>query len=193
MIDQTTDFAVGGVIGLFAWFFGGLDGFLSVLLTVSIVDYVLGFMDKQIHHELTLNQCIEQIAKKIAIFSLVGISHIIDKHMLGDTSAVRVGVTFFYIATEGVSMIKHADALGIKIPEFLKNRFVELEEKINSKEGLAMRGEGIKQAIESEFFRSPDKKEEKTPEKVVNEKSKEVKTDTSLDSLKSIYTSIYKS
>ena len=157
MVDQTTDFAVGGVIGLFAWFFGGLDGFLSVLLTISIVDYVLGFMDKQIHHELTLNQCVEQIAKKIAIFSLVGISHIIDKHMLGDTSAVRVGVTFFYIATEGVSMVKHADALGIKIPEFLKNRFVDLENKLSSSDILAMRGEGIKQAINNEIFKPSEK------------------------------------
>ena len=193
MIDQTTDFAVGGVIGLFAWFFGGLDGFLSVLLTLSIVDYVLGFMDKQRHHELTLDKCLDQIAKKITIFCLIGISHIIDKHILGNTSAVRVGVTFFYIATEGVSIIKHADALGIKIPDFLRSRFVELEERLNSNEALAMRGEGIKQAIESEFFRGTDKKETKPPEEPVAKKEEKVKPDPLLGDIKSIYTSIYES
>ena len=40
--DTTIDFTLGSIIGLAAWFFGGLDGFVKVLLTFTVIDYLSG-------------------------------------------------------------------------------------------------------------------------------------------------------
>lgn len=42
MQDTAADFAMGTVIGLIGWFFGGLDGFFKVLITFAIIDYFSG-------------------------------------------------------------------------------------------------------------------------------------------------------
>ena len=54
-MDEAADVTVGGIIGLFAWFFGGLDGYFNVLLSFIVVDFILGFMDNLIHNKIKLS------------------------------------------------------------------------------------------------------------------------------------------
>ena len=159
MEDQAIDFILGGFLCILAWFFGGLDGFLSVLITFSIIDWIVGTLDCYNHEEFNKKIFWEVLSRKIAEFCFVGIAHVIDKYMLGDTATFRTAVTLFYIIIEGKSIIKHADKLNIPVPDFLKSRVYELEKRLNKGEGLSMRGEGIKKAIEDEIFRGDDDKE----------------------------------
>ncbi len=61
------------------------------------------------------------------MFSFVGIAHILDKYMLGDTQALRTAVCLFYIGNEGLSIIENADNLGVPFPKALKDRFLGLK------------------------------------------------------------------
>ena len=134
MEEQVTDFILCAVVSFFAWFFGGLDGFLIVLITLSIADWILGTLDRYTHDALDPKEFRTVVSRKIGEFCFVGIAHVIDKYMLGDTATFRTGVTFFYIIIEGKSIMEHTDNLGLPIPQLVKKRFSEFEEKLKEDE-----------------------------------------------------------
>ena len=129
-MDESADFVTGGIVGLFAWFFGGLDdGYLNVLLTLIVINLILGSLEKFDIHEL-----LRKIKKKITILCLVGVTHIIDKQFLGDTSTLKLGVTLFYVTTEGIGLLKYAKELDIPIPKLLANKLKNLQKQLNNEE-----------------------------------------------------------
>ena len=48
------------------------------------------------------------IFKKVLIFALVGIGHILDTRVIGSGSVMRTAVIFFYLSNEGVSLLENA-------------------------------------------------------------------------------------
>jgi toxin secretion/phage lysis holin len=113
--------AVGAFLG---WFLGGFDGFLYTLVTFVAIDYLTGVLcaitDKKLSSEIGA----KGIFKKVLIFVMVGIAHILDTQILGsagyDGSALRTAVIFFYLSNEGVSILENAGHIGLPIPEKLK-------------------------------------------------------------------------
>ena len=132
--DCGLDFIMGGIIGLFGWFFGGLDGFVMVLLTFAVIDYLSGLAAAVwIKHNLSSSAGFKGISKKCLMFSFVGIAHVLDKYMLGDTKLLRTAVCLFYTGNEGLSIIENADALGVPFPKMLRDKFMELKSKDTKK------------------------------------------------------------
>ena len=43
MNDEVSEFMVAGIVGLLGWFFGGLDGYIKVLIACTAIDYILAF------------------------------------------------------------------------------------------------------------------------------------------------------
>ncbi len=123
---QLTIAAVGGYIG---WLLGGVDGLLYALITVVVVDYLTGLMAAVIEKRLSSNIGFRGIFKKVLIFALVGIGHIIDHHLIGKGSAVRTAVIFFYLSNEGLSIMENTTKVGLPIPEKLKVVFTELKKE----------------------------------------------------------------
>jgi|GEM_PF-1400442 len=64
----------------------------------------------------------------VVIFSLVGVAHIIDQNIIGDGSAIRTAVIFFYLSNEGISIIENATRLGLPIPEKLRDILEQLKD-----------------------------------------------------------------
>ena len=91
---------VGGWIG---WFLGGLDGLVYALLAFVVIDYITGVMcaiaDKKLSSEIGFRG----IFKKVLIFIMVGLAHILDERVIGTGSTLRTAIIFFYISNEGVS------------------------------------------------------------------------------------------
>jgi len=121
--------AIGGFLG---WFLGGLDGFLYALIAFVAIDYLTGLMcaiaDKKLSSEIGARG----IFKKVIIFALVGVGHIVDSQVLGQAQTIRTTVIFFYLTNEGISILENAAALGLPVPEKLKEVLARLHE---SKEG----------------------------------------------------------
>ena len=38
MNDEVSEFLIAGIVGLSDWFFGGLDGFIKVLIACTVID-----------------------------------------------------------------------------------------------------------------------------------------------------------
>ena len=129
MIEDILDFILGCVAGVLCWFFGGIDGPVKVLLTFAVIDYLSGVSAAYVRHELSSKEGFNGILRKIFMFSLVGIAHVIDKNLLGDTEALKTAVCLFYVGNEGVSMLENAVHLGLPVPEALKDKLAKLTEK----------------------------------------------------------------
>src|SRR5699024_1612913 len=85
--------SLGGFIG---WFLGGLDGFLYALIILVVADYITGIMCAIVDKELSSEIGYRGIFKKLLIFILVGVGHMIDTNLIGDGSVLRTAVTFFH-------------------------------------------------------------------------------------------------
>lgn len=118
--------AIGGWLG---YFLGGCDGLLYTLLAFVVLDYVTGIMCAVVDKKLSSEIGFRGIFKKILIFALVGIGHLLDVQVLGSVGVLRTAVIFFYLSNEGVSLIENAAHLGLPIPERLKAVLEQLHER----------------------------------------------------------------
>ena len=118
--------AVGGWLG---WFLGGCDGLLYALVAFVTLDYITGIMCAIADQKLSSAVGFKGIFRKVLIFALVGIGHILDTQVIGTGSVMRTAVIFFYISNEGVSLVENAAHLGLPIPEKLKAVLEQLHDR----------------------------------------------------------------
>ena len=122
--------AVGGAIG---WFFGGMDGLIYALLVFVIADYITGVMCAIADKKLSSEVGFKGICKKVLIFVMVGVGHIMDTYLIGNGEVLRTAVIFFYCSNEGVSMLENAGHLGLPIPAKLKDILEQLHDRTEDK------------------------------------------------------------
>lgn len=123
---QVTFAVVGGWLG---YFLGGWDGFLYALLTFVVIDYITGLMCAVLDKKLSSEVGFRGIFKKVLIFSLVAIGHIIDKNVIGDGSVIRTAVIFFYLSNEGISILENAVHVGLPVPQKLRDILEQLHNR----------------------------------------------------------------
>ncbi len=124
--------AVGGFIG---WFLGGCDGLLYTLLAFVVIDYITGVMCAIVDKTLSSAIGFKGICRKVLIFALVGIGHILDTHVIGSGSVMRTAIIFFYISNEGVSLIENAVHIGLPVPQKLKDVLEQLHNRSEKGDG----------------------------------------------------------
>ena len=118
--------AIGGFLG---WFLGGLDGFLYALIAFIVIDYLTGVLCAIVDKKLSSEIGAKGIFKKVLVFALVGVAHILDTQIFGSaggSGALRTAVIFFYLSNEGVSILENSAHLGLPIPEKLKEVLKQL-------------------------------------------------------------------
>jgi toxin secretion/phage lysis holin len=121
----------GGFVG---WFLGGFDGFLYALITFVVIDYITGVLCAVIDKNLCSKIGARGIFKKVLIFVLVGVGHVLDTNVLGavgntDANVLRTAVIFFYLSNEGISILENAAHIGLPIPEKLKDVLKQLHKR----------------------------------------------------------------
>ena len=118
--------AIGGWLG---YFLGGCDGLLYTLLAFVILDYLTGIMCAIVDKKLSSEIGFRGIFKKVLIFVLVGVGHLMDLQILGAAGVLRTAVIFFYLSNEGVSLVENAAHLGLPIPTKLKAVLEQLHDR----------------------------------------------------------------
>ena len=109
---------------------GPMNGVLIALCIMMVLDYVTGFVNAIITHTLSSEIGFKGLARKVFILILVGVGHLLDTYVLG-TSALRQMVIFWFIANEGLSIIENAAAIGLPVPEKLKQALSQIGGKAN--------------------------------------------------------------
>ena len=77
---------IGGWMG---YFLGGLDGLMIALVIFVVLDYVTGIMCAIADKKLSSSVGFKGICRKVLIFLLVGVAHIVDLHVVGSGSVLR--------------------------------------------------------------------------------------------------------
>lgn len=123
-----------GIGGWLGYFVGGWDGLLYALIAFVVVDYITGVMCAINDRTLSSEVGFKGICRKVLIFLLVGIAHILDVQVIGSAGVLRTAVIFFYISNEGVSLIENAAHLGLPVPEKIKVVLEQLHDRADEKE-----------------------------------------------------------
>ena len=123
--------AAGGYIG---YFLGGWDGFLYALVAFVVIDYLTGVMVAILEKRLSSKVGFRGIFKKVLLFSLVSIGHIIDSKLIQTGSGIRTAVIFFYLSNEGISIIENAAKIGLPIPDKLRSVLKQLNKEDDKNE-----------------------------------------------------------
>lgn len=118
--------AIGGWLG---YFLGGCDGLLYAVLVFVTLDYLTGVMCAITDHKLSSEVGFRGIFRKVLIFALVGIGHVLDAQVIGTGSVLRTAVIFFYLSNEGVSLVENAAHLGLPVPAKLKAVLEQLHDR----------------------------------------------------------------
>ena len=123
--------AAGGWLG---YFLGGCDGLLIALVIFAVADYITGVMCAVADKKLSSEVGFKGICRKVIIFMLVGIAHMIDVNIIATGSVLRTAVIFFYLSNEGVSLLENAGHLGLPIPAKLKAVLEQLHDRAEKDE-----------------------------------------------------------
>ena len=131
--------AAGAVIG----FFSGMPPLVLVLLAVMCLDYVTGILcgamgksPKTEHGKLSSKAAFDGLKKKGVILLIVLLSVLIDFTVetgAGVEFAAVTGATcLWFIASEGMSIVENAAAMGVKIPGVLQRALEIMHDKGNA-------------------------------------------------------------
>lgn len=123
---------LGGWLG---WLFGGLDGFLTVLIIFVILDYVSGILRAGVERKLSSVIGFRGLARKMAMFVMVIIGHLVDDMLIGYGGILRTAVIFFYCANEALSILENVTSIGLPIPKKLKDILLQLRKKNDTNGG----------------------------------------------------------
>ena len=118
--------ALGGWLG---WFLGGLDGVIYALVIFVVTDYITGLMCAIIDKKLSSEVGFRGIFKKVLIFAMVGIGHLLDREIIGSGEVIRTAVIFFYLSNEGISLLENATRVGLPVPQKLRDILSQLHNK----------------------------------------------------------------
>lgn len=112
----------------FTWLFGAWDTPLIVLVVFMVLDYITGLTRGYINKELSSDVGLKGIVRKAMIFIVLIVAVMLDRLLNTGSWMFRTLVCYFYIANEGISLLENGAALGLPIPEKLKDALVQLRE-----------------------------------------------------------------
>ncbi|WFB57464.1 phage holin family protein [Paenibacillus sp. BR1-192] len=115
-VIKTISTALGALTG---YMFGGWSLLIHILLVFVIIDWLTGWAAAWINGELRSRVGYYGIARKVAIFLLIMVSHFIDM-ALGGLQYFQNAVIFFYLANELLSIIENVGRMGVPIPQVLR-------------------------------------------------------------------------
>ena len=124
---QCISAAVGAVVS----FFTGLPPILLIMLIVMSLDYVSGIIcgcmgksPKTEHGGLSSGAALQGLLKKMALLAIVALAYLLDWAVTAgagvEFAAVSSATCLWFIASEGISIVENAAAMGVPIPEVIR-------------------------------------------------------------------------
>lgn len=121
---------ISGLAGAVISFFTGLTPIIWILVAVESMDYITGlicgFMGVSPKTEtggLSSNAAFRGLLKKVLILLVVGLAALVDKAVGQIANIEIVAVTgttcLWFVASEGLSVLENAAAMGVPIPKVL--------------------------------------------------------------------------
>lgn len=111
----------GGVGILFGFMFGPLPYIMSALMFAVVLDYFTGIVAASVQGLLDPKVGFVGIFKKIFIFCMIALAHILDKAL--NQQVLMSGAILFYLSMEGISIFKNFVVLKVPVPTIMIKAF----------------------------------------------------------------------
>lgn len=122
--------SVAGVVGaILGFMYGEVNGLFRALIAFMVLDYISGVFAAVSEKKISSKVGFRGIANKVLILAFVALGHITDTYVLGGIPAAMSAVMLFYIANEGISIVENAAALGLPVPQKIKNVLEQIKNK----------------------------------------------------------------
>lgn len=134
------DAKVGTVTGILGgclhFLFGGWDILIQVLLALTILDIITGYLAAIYKGNLTSKRSWKGGIKKIAIYSVVALACVVSPVIEGGTplpdGILRTAIIWYFIGTEGLSIVENAALMDVIVPQFLKDKLEVIKDNKGS-------------------------------------------------------------
>lgn len=127
-ITERIGFIGAGIGGLLTWLFGGWEVGLQILISLMVLDYIMGIMCGYKGKNLSSKIGFNGLKRKFTILIILILAVLLDR-LIGQEWIFRTLVIYFYVAMEGLSILENAARLDVPIPGRLKEALVQLQEK----------------------------------------------------------------
>jgi toxin secretion/phage lysis holin len=136
-MEKTFQFITALLAGAVQFLYGDWTILLTILLVLSILDFISGLAAGFIEGTLKSKVGMIGIARKVFIFVMVAVAHLIDLLLIEsglETKAlVMTMVIVFYAVNEILSITENAGRIGLPVPEQIKSAIVVLKGKDDRK------------------------------------------------------------
>ena len=118
---------ITGIGTVLTWLFGAWDIAIIVLISFVGLDYILGVLRAFVNKEISSSIGARGIAKKAVIFVVLIVAVLLDRLSNTGTWVFRTLVAYFYICNEAISLLENCSAIGVPIPEQLREALIQLK------------------------------------------------------------------
>lgn len=108
-------------------FFGVPDSWLYAVITLVVLDYITGVCAAIHGGDLSSEIGAKGIAKKMAVFAVISLAHILDEYVLKEGGTIQTVTSIFYITNESISVLENVIRTGLPVPERLKSVIKSIE------------------------------------------------------------------
>lgn len=125
--DEKIGVIGAGVGAILTWLFGGWEVGLQILIVCMVLDFIMGLMCGYKGKELSSKVGFNGLKRKFTILIILILAVMLDR-LIGQEWIFRTIVIYFYVATEGLSILENAAKLDVPIPKKLKEALIQLHE-----------------------------------------------------------------
>lgn len=107
----------------------GWDMALEILLIVMILDYLTGVVAAFKTRTVSSSAGYSGLVKKASIFIIVILAAQMDRVIGNNNHIFRNCTALFFTANDAISILENAGKTGMKLPAFLKNALIKLQQQ----------------------------------------------------------------
>lgn len=111
---------------IYQLFFADNHLLYALVLFVGL-DYIAGVCVAIQKKKLSSQIGAKGITRKVAIFVVIALCHILDSYLAGADAPLETMATLFYLSNEGISILENASRLGVPFPEKLTKVLTNLK------------------------------------------------------------------
>ena len=108
------------IYNVFSYLLGGIDKPVIILLIVMAYVYITGWCMTVFTHKMNKLVGLKGIIRDIGYLIVISLATQLDK-IMGSSEAIRILVIYFFIAHEGLIILKYWCKMGLPLPQKIYN------------------------------------------------------------------------
>ncbi|MFD0588838.1 holin family protein [Paenibacillus sp. GCM10027627] len=119
-LETATKSTIAALGAAITFLYGGWDALIIALVAFVAFDYITGIAAAAVQGKLSSGAGLKGIARKMFIFVVVALGHIVDVTLGNENTLIRDAIIYFYLANELLSILENGGKLGAPIPPVIK-------------------------------------------------------------------------